>query len=97
MTQRLLHLLLSHWDEVNGFAVSQNMPDLREMYLDRLTWFLYWYFTRNGDPDSIATFRAKLWIPPKGMAIPAQSPWSAENERASFSAFASQFSGMAKS
>lgn len=97
MTQRLLDLLLSHWDEINGFSVSQNMPDLRELPLDRLVWFLYWYFTRNGEPDAIATFKARLWRPPPGAVIPAESPWSAENERAAFSTFANQFSSMGKS
>lgn len=93
MTQRLLHLLLSHWDEVYGYSVAQNMPDLRELPLDRLVWFLYWYFTRNADTSAVSTFRAKLWIPPKGAEIPKESPWSPENERAAFTAFANQFAG----
>lgn len=96
MTQRLVSLLLSHWDEVNGFSVSQNMPPLETLEMDRFTSFLYWYFTRNGDPNEVDKFRARLWVPPKGVAVTDDSPWSAKNERASMESFAQQFSGMAK-
>lgn len=91
-------MLLSHWDEVYGYSISQNMSDLRDMEMDRFVAFLYWYFTRNAASQAdVDTFRARLWRPPAGATITPESPWSATNEKAAFNAFANQFSGMAKS
>lgn len=78
---------------MQGFAVSQNMPELGDLTIPRLESFLYWYFTRNADHSDVEKFRARLWIPPKGEKAPDDSPWSAKNERQAFKSLQMQFSG----
>lgn len=80
----MMNLLVSRWDALDGFAVAHNMPDLRELHLGRLANFVYWRMTGEADEKSIEKFRARLWQPPKGQVADSRSPWSAENESASF-------------
>lgn len=86
MTARLSVLAFTHWSTLDGYAVGHGVPDLRTLSLARFTNFVWWYFTRNGSEADIEKFRARLWRPPVGVAPDARSPWSAENEQASFSA-----------
>lgn len=49
-----------------------------------------WYLaTRNGTPEQVEKFRARLWMPTKGTAPDPRSPWSPANETAAFSALRS--------
>lgn len=70
----------------DGFAAAQTMPELADMTLDRLCNFVYWYLVRDGDPDAVDKFRARLWRPPFGVVADPRSPWSAENEMSGFAA-----------
>ena len=70
---------------VDGFALAQSMPDLRETDLDRFCNFIYWFMTKEADSESVEKFRAKLWQPPVGMVADKRSPWSPEAETSSFS------------
>ena len=70
---------------LDGYAVAHGMMELEELPLKRLSSFVYWYFTRNAQDDqALQQFRSKLWMPPKGTAPDARSPWSAENESNAF-------------
>ena len=85
MILRLVTLAIEHWRELDGFAVSQNMPDLRELPLGRFISFIYWWATRNAETDTERSkFDARLWRPPPGEE--AKGPWSPEAEAAAFSA-----------
>ncbi|QNL30247.1 tail assembly chaperone [Microbacterium phage ClearAsMud] len=48
--------------------------------------FVYYMLTRNGDDTAVEKFRRNLWMPPKGVAPDARSPWSPERETAAFKA-----------
>lgn len=61
------------------------MPDLRDLPLGRICNFVYWFLTRDGAPDDVDKFRAKLWQPPRGVVADTRSPWSPENEKSAFS------------
>lgn len=62
------------------------MKDLRTLPLDRFCNFVWWWWTKDA-PDSteVAKIRARLWVPPKGIA-PTTGPWSPEAETAAFKA-----------
>lgn len=84
---RLAGIAQDNWRSVDGFAASQNMPDLREMPLDRFCSFIYWWATRNAEKEAdIRKFEAQLWRPPVGVVPDAGSPWSAEAETSAFAA-----------
>jgi hypothetical protein len=42
--------------------------------------YVWYMLIRNADENGQAKLRAKLWLPPKGVEIPKESPWSAESE-----------------
>jgi hypothetical protein len=85
---------LDRWPELDGYAVAHNMPYLQELPVDRFANFVYWYFTRERDKEDVAKFDALLWMPEKGqVVVDDRSPWSAENEKKGFSAFARQIGG----
>lgn len=86
MTARLSMLAMEHWATLDGYAVGHGVPDLRTLSLARFTNFVWWFFTRNGAETEVEKFRARLWRPPVGEVPDARSPWSAENEAASFAA-----------
>lgn len=52
--------------------------------------FMWHMLTRNSDKNEIANLRAKLWMPPKGVAPTPESPWSPENEMGAFGALRAQ-------
>lgn len=79
-------LLISRWEAMDGFAAAHSMPDLRELHLGRLANFVYWRVTDGGAEEEVEKFRARLWQPPRGEIADPRSPWSAENEAASFAA-----------
>jgi hypothetical protein len=83
VTLRLTALALDSWRELDGFAVSQNMPDLRTLPLFRFASFVYWWATRNAeDATARMKFDSHLWMPPPGEV--AQGPWSVEAETSAF-------------
>lgn len=83
---RLAGLANDHWWQIDGFAVSRNMPPLAEMAVDRFCSFVRWFFLREADSTEVAKFEAQVWRPPKGVAPAKSSPWSAEAETAAFQA-----------
>lgn len=85
MTDRLLGICLEHWRAVDGYAVAHGAADLRELSLDRLCSYIWWWATRNAEKEAdIKKFEASLWRPPAGER--ALGPWSAEAEMGAFSA-----------
>lgn len=80
---RLAGAALDHWDEIDGYAVSHNMPELETLPVKRFTSFIYWYLTRNADASGLAKFKASLWRPPPGQ--PGKGPWAPEAENAALS------------
>lgn len=89
MTERLVALALEYWREIEGLAVSQNMPSLTALPLHRFCSFIWWWATRNAeDEKALAKFENAMWRPPAGWSapIPAESPWSPERENAAFGA-----------
>lgn len=60
------------------------------MPLERLCNYAYWKFTEGADQQWLEKFRARLWMPPKGVVPDARSPWSPENETAGFAALQAQ-------
>lgn len=77
---------------MDGYAASLNMPDLREMELERFCNFIWWWSTRNAsEPAEVDKFKAQLWKPLPGEAVKdKESPWSPESEANAFSAFKKQ-------
>lgn len=61
---------------------------------------IYYWATKNAqEQKDLDKFDRQLWMPPPTMDpddIPADSPWSAENETAAFAAFSAQFEAMGK-
>lgn len=90
MSLRLLSAVIARWEELDGYAVAHGMPDLRDLPLGRLCNFAYWKFTENGDQQFIEKFRARLWMPPKGVVPDARSPWAPQNETAGLAALSAQ-------
>ena len=91
MTGRLLATADSRWEAFDGWAAARNVDPLR-LPASRFLNLIYHWLTADGDPADVDKFDRKLWQPPVGVAveIPKESPWSAENETAALSAFASQ-------
>jgi hypothetical protein len=71
---------MSNWDELDGYGVAHNVPALTKLPLGRAMNYVWYMLVRHADSAERAKLRAKLWLPPKGTEIPAESPWSAENE-----------------
>lgn len=90
MSFRLLANVLGRWEELDGYAAAQGLPELGEMPLSRLCNYAYWKFIEGADPQWVDKFRSRLWMPPKGVVPDARSPWSAENETAGFAALQAQ-------
>lgn len=65
------------------------MPRLDRLPYDRFLNFIWWWATREGDPPSIAKFKARLWQPPKGV-VPEKGPWSPQAETAGLMALQAQ-------
>lgn len=100
MIYRYGQIARQNWQDLDGYAVGHNMPDLRKLPLDRFCNWLWWMMTKNAkNEQEREKLRAKLWRPPpdlKGTApIDKRSPWSAENEMKAFAAFKMQTTGKA--
>lgn len=93
MIARLGTLAITNYEDLDGFAVSRNMPDLGLLPLERLANFVYWYYTRNGTQEDVQKFRAQLWMPPKGQEAHEKSPWAPKNEAAAFQALKAAATG----
>ena len=90
MTLRLVRLARQEWASLDGEMASLNVDP---WYLppDRFFNLIYWWATRHGDPDGIAKFDRRLWMPPKGVAPAPGSPWSPESETEAFGELAAAF------
>lgn len=85
MTLRLAQMAVESWPTIDGYAAAHNMPDLRDLELDRFCNFVWHMATRNSDAKEVEKLRARLWRPPKGEAVTdPRSPWAPENERGAF-------------
>lgn len=82
----------SVWERFDGQMAMKNVAPL-ELEFERFLNLVYAWYTDGMDEQEIAKFDAKLWIPPKGKPIPAESPWSAENERKAFAQFKTAVNG----
>ncbi len=91
MTARLVGTAKANWAVFDGWCASRNLDPL-ELPFDRFLNTVYYWAIRNGDEDSIKKFDRKLWMPEKGAEIPAESPWSAENETSTFQALKNMIS-----
>lgn len=90
MTLRLVMLVRKEWASFDGLMASQNVDPLL-LPPDRFLSLVYWWAVRNASEQAdIDKFDRRLWIPPKGRAAPAGSPWSAEAETAAFGSLAAQ-------
>lgn len=63
---------------------------MNELTVDQMCSLVWWFATRNMETEAEkAEFKAQMWRPESMDAeIPAESPWSAENEMKAFSALA---------
>ena len=75
---------MENWVELDGYGVAHGVPDLASLPMSRALNFVWYMLIRNADTNEQAKLRAKLWMPPKGVVPPPESPWSAENEMAAF-------------
>lgn len=97
MTQRLLATIKAHWVAFDGWAVTVLAGgDPLRLPLDRYLNLIYHWLTDGADREEIAKFDKRLWMPPKGVAAPKGSPWSAEAETGAFRAFVAQVKGVVK-
>lgn len=91
MTQRLIAIARKHWATFDGLLASQGL-DPMFIPIDRMLNVVYWWATRNATEEAdIDKFDRHLWMPPKGVAPPKGSPWSAEAETAAFANVAAAF------
>ena len=71
---------------MDGHLVGHGAKGLDELPLRRFCSFIWWMATRNAEEKDVENFRIQLWRPPLGYQteIPAESPWSPENESKAF-------------
>lgn len=95
MTARLVLTAVNNWDTLDGYAAAHGMPPLLELSLDRFCNFTWYMMTRFSEKKEIDQLKAKLWVPPPKTTapIPAQSPWSPENEQKAFAAVKAMVKG----
>jgi hypothetical protein len=87
VTVRLVLTAVDNWDTMDGYAAAHGMPYLWDLTLERFCNFTWFMMTRYAEEKDIRDLKAKLWVPPrKDAPIPANSPWSAENESKAFAA-----------
>lgn len=82
----------------DGWCAAHGI-DPEEMEDPRYLNLAYWWAVRNASEQAdLDKFDRQLWLPPAGLQkeIPKESPWSAQNETAAFSAFSAQFEAMGK-
>lgn len=83
MTVRLSQVALTYWADLDGLAVSRNMPPLQSLPVDRFCNFVWWWMTRNADEAERKRLQARIWQPPLDY-VPKTGPWAAQNESSSF-------------
>lgn len=93
MTARLVRLMLDRWEVMDGFALAHGIEELARVPIGRLTSFIYWRLVDGAEPAEVEKFRARLWQPPRGIEADPRSPWSSENEQASFGAAIASLTG----
>lgn len=76
---RLAATAKQYYRDLDGYAVSRNMPRVRDMPMDRFCNFVWFFFTRNADEKEKEKFEQRLWLPPKGEV--GRGIWSAEAEQ----------------
>ena len=86
MTLRLAGVATAQWADVDGWAVSKNIPRLESLPLDRFAHLVWFWATRNAEEKDVTKFRTRLWMPPKGEAADKRGPWSPEAETSAFKA-----------
>lgn len=90
VTLRLVYLASDNWSTLDGWAASRN-TDLMSLPIDRMLNLVYFWATKNAENEQdLAKFDRKLWMPPKGVVPPPESPWSSANETSAFKAFKAQ-------
>jgi hypothetical protein len=58
-----------------------------ELPIDRFLNLVYHWAIRNAQSENdVSKFDRRLWVPPKGVEPPEESPWSAQNETSAFQA-----------
>lgn len=77
-----------HRRDLDGHLVGSGSPfGIQDLPIDRAMSFIWWYVTKDAEPEERRKFEARLWRPPTlDTPIPAKSPWSAENEMKGFAA-----------
>lgn len=83
MTVRLCLVAVENWEDLDGWAVSRNMPPLESLPLERFGSLVWHWMSRNGEQKDIDRMRARLWQPPKGTEARV-GPWSPEAETSAF-------------
>lgn len=77
--------------------MSQGLPDLRRLPLDRFCNFIWWWLTRNASSNvDVEKVRLALWRPPPGTRPDPRGPWGAEAEKSAFAALKAGFGGGAR-
>lgn len=98
MTSRLFKVARGNWTIFDGEMTSRNIDALR-LRPDKFCNLVFWWACKSiaaqedGD-KKLTEFETKLWLPPAGEAVSKDSPWSPENEMASFAQFGAQFQSM---
>lgn len=72
----------AHWREFDGWAVAQGLGDPLKLPVARFCHLVWFWMTRDADPNDVRKLEAQLWQPPPG-AEP-KGPWSPEAEMAAF-------------
>lgn len=91
MTHRLLAMASGQWDTFDGWTAAQGVDPLA-LPFDRLLSLIYFWATKDGDPEQVERFYIRLWRPPPG-ETPTKGPWTAEAEMDAFRAFKAQVTG----
>ena len=81
------------WD-LDGYRAGTGAPSFWRLEVPQFVAYVWWFFTREADEQHRDRFKARLWLPPVSKRdeeiTDSSSPWSAESENASFSAFKAQ-------
>lgn len=94
MTARLLNAAKARWSAFDGWAAAElSGRDPLDLPMDRFANLVYFWITKDADPDEVPKFDNRLWRPPPGMLPAPGSPWSPENETSAFRSLAAQVKG----
>jgi hypothetical protein len=87
VTLKLLGLVQRQWDSFDGWFISGHRVDDDPWDLPphRFWSTVYYWATKDADPESIAKWERKLWVPPPGYQEPiTEGPWTADAEMSAF-------------